>query len=341
MAILPSPPRFVPAHRALPQWQRELRQAVKTVDELCRLLRLDPGDLPLAEGLPAGFPLLVPRGFVRRMQTGDPRDPLLRQVLPVAAEHDEQSGFVADPVDDRAAEVVPGLLRKYQGRALLITTGACAVHCRYCFRRDFPYQDLPPSEAHWRKAIEHIEADETIHEVLLSGGDPLTLSDRRLASLAARLNDIPHLRRLRVHTRLPVVIPSRVNDDLLGWLCDGRLTPIVVIHANHANELDTEVAEAIGRLNERRTLVLNQAVLLRGINDSTEAQRALCERLLDLRVTPYYLHQLDRVSGAAHFETPQREGERIVAELRARLPGYAVPKYVRETPGASSKLMLA
>lgn len=279
------------------------------------------------------FPLLAPRPYVARMRPGDPHDPLLRQVLPLPAETSPTPGFSADPVGDAAAHAAAGLLHKYAGRALLVTTGACAVHCRYCFRRHFPYDQMPKGLSAWGPALATIAADDSIHEVILSGGDPLTLVDRTLAELVDRVAQIPHVRRLRIHTRLPIVIPARVTGELIRWLTTTRLTPVVVLHANHANELDAMVAAALGRLSAAGVPLLNQAVLLRGVNDSADAQAQLCERLVDLRVMPYYLHQLDRVAGAAHFEAPESTGLQIVQELRARLPGYAVPKYVREVAG--------
>jgi EF-P beta-lysylation protein EpmB len=274
------------------------------------------------------------------MRPGDPADPLLRQVLPLDAETRPADGFAPDPVGDLDAQLTPGLLHKYHGRALLVTTGACAVHCRYCFRRHFPYSDAPKGLAAWDAALETIADDRSIHEVILSGGDPLTLVDPTLAALADRIAAIGHVARLRVHTRLPVVIPSRVTDELIGWLTGTRLTPIVVLHANHANELAGEVPAAIARLADAGVPLLNQAVLLRGVNDLIDSQAALCERLVNLRVMPYYLHQLDRVAGAAHFETPVDEGRQIVAALRVRLPGYAVPRYVQEVAGATGKTLL-
>ena len=235
----------------------------------------------------------------------------------------------------------PGLLQKYHGRVLMVTTGACAVHCRYCFRRHFPYAQVPKSPAAWQPAIDQVAADSSVEEVILSGGDPLTLVDDHLAELVDRLARIPHLRRLRVHTRLPVVIPERVTDGLLEAITPARLTPIVVIHANHAAELDQRVADALVRLAEAGVLLLNQAVLLRGVNDNPDALVALSQRLIDLRVVPYYLHQLDRVAGAAHFEVPVEQGKRLIAALRAHLPGYAVPRYVQEIPGQPNKVVLA
>lgn len=287
------------------------------------------------------FPLFAPSGYIARMRPGEPGDPLLRQVLPLAAETADAPGFAADPVGDEAARLQPGLLRKYRGRVLMVTTGACAVHCRYCFRRHYPYSESPRSAEQWQPAIERLAADDSIDEVILSGGDPLTLTDDSLAELCERLAEVRHLRRLRIHTRLPIVIPQRVTDALLDMLVRSRLTPIFVVHANHAQEIDAAVAASLSRLVDAGIPVLNQAVLLRGVNDDVESLAELCQRLVNLRVMPYYLHQLDRVAGAAHFEVPIARGLEIMAELRARLPGYAVPRYVQEVPGETNKRVLA
>ena len=281
--------------------------------------------------------MFAPLSYVERMRPGDPYDPLLRQVLPLAEESIDATGFSNDPVQDQAAMLRPGLLQKYTNRVLLVTTGACAIHCRYCFRRHFPYGNGPHSLAQWQPAIEQIAADPSIEEVILSGGDPLTLVDAHLAELANHLASIPHLRRLRIHTRLPIVIPQRVTGALLEWLSSSRLVPIVVIHSNHAAELDESVAAALGQLTRAGIMLLNQTVLLRGVNDSLAALSELSCRLIDLRVVPYYLHQLDRVRGAAHFEVPVERGRELVQQLRDTLPGYAVPTYVREIAGEPSK----
>jgi len=247
---------------------------------------------------------------------------------------------VSEAVGDNSARSAPGLLHKYEGRALVISTGACAVHCRYCFRRHYPYQDEPRRMADWGPALIAIAADESLHEVILSGGDPLMLTDTRLTELCDRIGDIPHVRRLRVHTRLPIVLPERVTNDLVDLLLNGRPTPIVVIHSNHPHELAGACGDALRRLVRSGITVLNQAVLLRGVNDSVDALSALCEGLVDLGVMPYYLHQLDRVAGTAHFEVPEETGRALIEELRRRLPGYAVPKYVREVAGEGYKVSL-
>jgi EF-P beta-lysylation protein EpmB len=330
-------PRF---ERPPAAWQLELRQAIRDPEELCRALDLPPR---FGSESAAGrqFTVFVPPSYLARIERGNPADPLLRQVWPAADEDAPAPGFTADPVHDAAFALQTGLLKKYAGRALMIVTGACAVHCRYCFRRHFPYAETPPSEAAWIKSLEAIDEDRSIEEIILSGGDPLTVTDERLDGLINRLADIPHLTRLRIHTRLPIMIPSRVTRPLIHCLTETRLTPIMVIHANHAQELDASVAKSLDRLRRAGVLLLNQAVLLRGVNDSVEAQVELNQRLIELGVTPYYLHQLDRVQGAAHFEVPIEEGRRIMAELRRRLPGYAVPQYVQEQPGAPHKVILS
>jgi EF-P beta-lysylation protein EpmB len=334
----------IPAAPAAPEyadWQTALDDAIRDPAELCRLLGLDASLAATASHAAGCFPLLVPRAYLSRICPGNPEDPLLVQVLPRAAEWVEVPGYRTDPLGEAGATCRPGLLWKYRGRCLMVTTPRCAVHCRFCFRRHYPYQASPKVPADWEPAFEQIAADGSIHEIILSGGDPLTLPDEQLAQFAGRLAEIPHVRRLRLHTRLPVMIPRRVTGRLLGCLRGTRLTPIVVIHVNHPAEIDTAVAAALGRLVDAGIPLLNQAVLLRGVNDRVDVLATLCERLVDLRVMPYYLHQLDRVAGAAHFEVPEATGVRLIEQLRARLPGYAVPRYVRETPGAISKAVLA
>lgn len=321
-------------------WQQLLKLAVRDPVELCRRLALPVEFEAPAVRAARSFPVFAPLGFIARMRLGDPHDPLLRQVLPITEEIEDQPSFVADPVDDTAARLQPGLLQKYSGRVLMITTGRCAIHCRYCFRRHYPYSEGPRAVDDWGPALARIAADDSIDEVLLSGGDPLTVVDHQLAELAERIAAIPHIRRLRVHTRLPIVIPERVTDSLISWLRGTRLTPIIVVHANHPAEIDDHVAEALAQLADAGIPLLNQAVLLRGVNDNEHVLESLCRRLVDLRVMPYYLHQLDRVAGAAHFEVPLVRGLQIIAALRSRLPGYAVPQFVQEVPGADAKQLL-
>lgn len=323
------------------RWQQIYREAIRDPHELCRLLQLPASVAATAELVALHFPLRVPHGYLQRIEPGNPADPLLRQVLPLDAETLTPPGFMIDPVGDSQATLKPGLLHKYATRALMVTTGACAVHCRYCFRRHFPYHEVPKGVAAWEEALQAIAETPALDEILLSGGDPLSLADHVLRQLVDRLAAIPHIQRLRVHTRLPIVIPERVTDELLDWLTATRLQPVMVVHVNHPNELDDAVATALGRLATAGVTLLNQAVLLRGVNDNLPALVQLSNRLFACRVLPYYLHQLDPVQGAAHFEVSIDRGHQLMAELRAQLPGYLVPRYVQEIAGAPNKVVLA
>ncbi len=318
-------------------WREEFANAVSDPNELLELLELTDTALARAISCPHAFRLRVPRGFIARMRKGDPGDPLLLQVLPLKAEHDSAAGYLSDPVGDLLAQTVPGVLSKYPGRALLVATGACAVHCRYCFRRHFPYSDSNPAVDGWQRALEYIRADASIEEVLLSGGDPLSLPDARLSELASRLATIPHVYRLRVHSRVPIIVPRRVNRALISWLTGTRLRPILVVHANHPNEIDHAVCAAMHVLAQAGVTLLNQSVLLRGVNDSVETLARLSERLFEARVLPYYLHLLDPVQGAAHFAVDRDTASRLHRSLSARLSGYLVPKLVWEQAGAPYK----
>lgn len=320
-------------------WREQLRQAVRDPDRLMDLLELPDALRPAARCAARLFPLVVPHAFLARMRIGDANDPLLRQVLPIGDEDAvPKAGFTADPLGEADAVRAAGMLQKYHGRALLIVAGVCAVACRYCFRRHFPYDESPSSLSQWQPALAEIEQSPDIEEVILSGGDPLMRSDEWLAELVARIEEIPHVRRLRIHTRLPIVIPDRVDDALLQWLSATRLAPTVVVHANHGAEIDADCGAALLRLVKSGVPVLNQTVLLRGVNDDADVLAELSKLLLDVRVMPYYLHQLDPVVGAAHFEVPVSRGLELVAELRTRLPGFGVPRYVREVVGAAHKV---
>ena len=321
-----------------PSWKRSLAQAIRDPDALIHRLQLDASLREPARAAAEQFPLLVPESFAARMRLGDPDDPLLRQVLPIGAELDAVPGYSADPLAEAEAVRAPGLLQKYAGRALLITTGVCAVHCRYCFRRHFPYESTPRSLSAWEPALTALAEDSTTKEVILSGGDPLLLPDALLRNLIARLAQVSHVERLRIHTRLPIVLPDRVTSDLITLLRETRLTPVIVVHANHPAELDRDCGPALEAIVDAGVPTLNQAVLLRGVNDSEETLVELCRRLLALRVLPYYLHQLDAVAGAAHFFVSPERGGTLVEGMRRRLPGYGVPKYVQEVAGAASKL---
>lgn len=317
------------AHCRIPTWKRELAEAYQHPRELIAHLRLDK--MLLADTLPpdTGLRMLVPRPYAALMEPGNPTDPLLRQVLPAADESVDRSGFSIDPVGDLAARRTPGLLQKYRGRALLLVTGACAVHCRYCFRRHFPYKEENTATAA-SGALALIRSDETIVEVILSGGDPLVLDDKPLEELIEHISDIAHVRRVRIHTRLPVVLPSRVTPELCDLLAGSRPRLVMVIHANHPRELGTAAAAALCRVRAAGIALLNQSVLLRGVNDRTATLCELSEALFANGVLPYYLHLLDRVQGAAHFEVDTAEAARIVTGLRKSLPGYLVPRLVRE-----------
>ena len=335
--ITAAPEPRQPAALVPVRWQQALRAAVRDPRELLDLLGLDRLAPRLSDEAMVQFPLRVPRGFVARMRRGDPRDPLLRQVLPLDDEMRPMPGFGLDAVGDGAAKTAPGVIQKYRGRALLVATGSCAIHCRYCFRRHFPYAEETAARDGWREAVDLIRQDASIEEVLLSGGDPLSLSNGKLAELTGALADIPHLRRLRIHSRLPIVVPERVDDGLMGWLSTLPWPVTLVVHANHANEFDGTVDAALGRLRAAGVHLLNQAVLLRGVNDSVDALGALSERGFAAGVLPYYLHQLDRVAGVAHFEVDDAHARALHAGLAARLSGYLVPRLVREIPGDTGK----
>jgi L-lysine 2,3-aminomutase len=301
-----------------------------------------PADHPLlAAGLRRRFPLRVTESYRGRMRRGDIHDPLFRQVWPHTDEATEDARAASDPVGDMARLLGDGVIHKYHGRALLITTGACAIHCRYCFRREFPYAEQTASRGSWQAALSVIANDPSITEIILSGGDPLSLADRKLAALVSGLEAIPHLRRLRIHTRQPIVLPQRVGAALQDWLRGTRLQNVVVVHTNHAQEINDEVREALHRLRDTGATLLNQAVLLRGVNDTTNAQTDLSESLFDAGVLPYYLHLLDPVNGAMHFDVPTAEARQLIAQMSARLPGYLVPKLVREIAGEPAKTVLA
>jgi len=318
-------------------WQAELARAITSVPELLAAVGLETRSARLPAQIETDFPLRVPRGYVRRMRRNDPQDPLLRQVLPISAEADVVPGFGADPVGDLTSMRSQGLLQKYHGRALLIATGACAIHCRYCFRRNFPYGEATLLPRHIDDALARIGADRSITEVILSGGDPLSLSDGRLRELLERVGRIDHVERIRFHTRQPIVLPERVDRGLCDVLEHAPRPLVFVVHCNHANEIDESVGAALSRLAGFTSPVLNQSVLLRGVNDSAPTLVDLSTRLFEHGVLPYYLHQLDRVSGAAHFAVADGTARAIRDEMATRLPGYLVPKLVREIAGDAAK----
>ena len=317
-------------------WQGQLAGAISEPAALLQALQLPSHLLPAAERAAAIFPLRVTRHFLSLIRPGDEHDPLLRQVLPLGAETLATPGYIDDPVGDHSARRGAGVLHKYRGRALLITTGACAIHCRYCFRRNYPYaQDN--AVRHWQAMLEQLRNMPDISEVILSGGDPLSLSDNRLQELIGQLQDIPQLRRLRIHTRLPLVLPARITPQLLDLLRSNRLRSSMVLHCNHPRELAAALEPGLLALQQAGVALLNQSVLLAGVNDDADTLCELSERLFELHVLPYYLHLLDPVSGAAHFEVPLQTAASLQQTLRERLPGYLVPRLVREIAGAPSK----
>lgn len=332
-------PRTIPVTEK-DDWQQLLSHTIDDPTELIQHLELP---LSLLKGARTGnalFSLKVPLPFLERIEKGNPNDPLLRQVLPLDSESAEVSGYITDPLAEMNANHSDGLIHKYHGRVLLILSGACAVNCRYCFRRHFPYQENRLGSEQWQQVLTYLTNDTSITEVIFSGGDPLATADKRLARMIADLEAIPHLQRLRIHTRLPIVIPQRVTPTLTSMFEQSRFDIAMVLHANHANELDQQVRQAISALKTANVMVLNQAVLLKGVNDSLIAQTDLSEKLFGFGVLPYYLFTLDPVKGAAHFDIPDQQAIALHQQMQATLPGYLVPKLAREIPGKSSKTLL-
>lgn len=329
-------PRTIPTWQSQ-TWQEELSELITRPEELFNLLELDPALLPAANQAADLFPFRTTRSFVSRMRRGDPNDPLLRQVLPMGDELEPDNSFSTDPLEESKFNPVRGIVHKYAGRVLLITSPQCAINCRYCFRRHFDYSANSPSRKEWQDALEYIRLDNTIEEVILSGGDPLAASDRQLKWLLAELAGIAHLTRLRIHSRLPIVLPSRITPELIEIIRSSRLQPVMVIHANHANEVNGEVGEALNQLKNANITLLNQSVLLKGVNDSAAVLASLSKVLFGHGVLPYYVHMLDLVKGAAGFKVDPARARAIYRELLTLLPGYLVPRPVKEDPGAASK----
>ncbi|MCB1119435.1 MAG: KamA family radical SAM protein [Chlamydiia bacterium] len=312
-------------------WQQIVKQAFTSWEALAAYLKLD-GEHVLVE---PSFPLKVPRRLAEKMEKGRVDDPLLLQFLPRREEGEVNAAFGIDPVGDMAAQCTERLIQKYRGRVLVVATGACAMHCRYCFRQHYPY----PKEREMGREFAHIANDETVYEVILSGGDPLSLPDRILGEWMEQLKAIPHVKRIRFHSRFPMGVPERITPQFLQLL-EGDKQIYFVIHANHPREFDAEIWEALEQLKRAGVVLLNQSVLLKGVNDSVEVLKQLCLDLVDHGVIPYYLHQLDRVQGAAHFEVSHREGHKLMKALEAELPGYALPRYVQEISGQPAKSSL-
>lgn len=318
-------------------WREQLRMSSLLPQQLLTRLGLPSELLDGLETAHRLFPLRIPEAFIQRMRHADPNDPLLLQVLPVSAEKNVVEGFNYDPVGDLHSYAAPGILHKYQGRVLLIVTGACAVNCRYCFRRHFPYSEQQIKPALWQKSLDYLSTDNSIHEVILSGGDPLVLSTERLSRLTRDLQEIPHIRRLRIHTRLPVVLPDRVTTSLCAWIKQLPWPICIVLHCNHAQEINADFQRACDKLKQAGATLLNQAVLLKYINDSSETLCELSEELYSVGVIPYYLHQLDPVIGSQHFQVSDASALKLYQQIRSVLPGYLLPKLVQELPGEDSK----
>lgn len=321
-------------------WQQLLSNTVDSPAELLNILELPDN---LLKGAQIGhdlFTLKVPLPFVEKMEKGNINDPLLRQVLPLSEEAIQVPGFVSDPLAEMNANPLDGLIHKYKGRVLLILSGACAVNCRYCFRREFPYSENRLGNQQWSNILAYLRADTSINEVIFSGGDPLATSDARLTRMIADLESIPHLSRLRIHTRFPVVIPQRISEELLSILSSSRFDTVMVLHTNHANEIDNELGQRVQQLKKHGVTVLNQSVLLKGVNDNLEALTQLSESLFSQGILPYYLFAFDPIKGAAHFDVPDEKAIKLHHKLQAELPGYLVPKLAREIPERTSKTLL-
>lgn len=321
-----------------PAWQQALSHAITDISALCDHLEISIPDIHRTHSAQQAFALRVPQSFVSRMEKGNPLDPLLLQVLPQAIEMQKTAGFSADPLHEMQKNPVPGLLHKYPNRALLTLTGGCAIHCRYCFRRHFPYDDNMPGRTNWSRALDYLAQNKQIDEVILSGGDPLILKDHLLAEFATQLEKIPHITRLRIHTRLPIVIPERVTDEWIAWMRQSRFQLIVVVHCNHPHEIDDAVLHALQKLRESPATLLNQSVLLKKVNDEASVLVALSKRLFEAGVLPYYLHLLDKVDGAAHFDVTEKKANALLSEIKKQLPGFLVPKLAREVPELLHKL---
>lgn len=318
-------------------WQEVLAAGISSTNELLTCLHLpNMSDSNLAE---ESFKVRVPRGFVARMEPGNPFDPLLLQVLAVAEELNPVENYGTDPLNEASTNPIAGLIHKYPGRVLLTITGSCAINCRYCFRRHFPYRANNPGRQGWQKAIAYIAADPSIKEIILSGGEPLLAKDSLLKYLFDELTSIAHVNTIRIHTRIPIVLPERIQEPLLDILQPPRVKVVIVLHSNHPNELSAEVATAAQALRGAGCYLLNQSVLLKQVNDDAKILAQLSEKLFEIGILPYYLHLLDKVKGAHHFDVAFEQAQIIYRALQASLPGYLVPRMVREIPGQKHKTL--
>ena len=318
-------------------WQEQLARAITSPEQLLNLLDLDNRLLPAALRASRDFALRVPQSYIARMERGNPEDPLLKQILPIGLECETVEGYGLDPLAEQSQNPCNGVIHKYNGRLLLVTSSACAVNCRFCFRRHYPYSNNHLGGENWQKALDYIASDKTIHEVILSGGDPLAANDKRLKTMTEALNAIDHVKTLRIHSRFPIVIPERITDEMISWFTGQRLKPVMVVHCNHANEIDTSVINAMSKLRKAGVTLLNQSVLLKGINDNADTLVELSHALFGTGILPYYLHVLDPVQGAAHFDVSDETAKQLIQEMAAQCSGYLVPKLVREIPGKPGK----
>ena len=327
----------IPHPNHIENWQESLSDLITNPSELLAIAKLDPENSRFSRLAAQDFPLKVPRQFAALIKPGDWNDPILAQIWPTVDENTDSSSYSYDPLKEAKFAPETGLLHKYKNRVLLITAPHCAINCRYCFRRHFNYQVNSPSQIEWKYAFNYIRRNKDIEEVIFSGGDPLALSDRHLTWLIGQVDGIPHVTTLRIHTRLPIVIPQRITRKMLEKLKDSRLKIVLVTHCNHANELTRTTQTAFVKLRETGVLLLNQSVLLAGVNDNALILAALSKKLFSQNILPYYLHMPDAVQGTQHFEVTEKKAARIINDLRALLSGYLVPTLVREDPGASSK----
>jgi EF-P beta-lysylation protein EpmB len=321
-------------------WKAELSNCISSIDQLLQLLGLNSKDLNSSQLATQDFSIKVPLHYAQLMEYGNPNDPLLRQVLPIQEELKQDPSFNIDPVNESEYNPVPGIVHKYRNRVLMIISPNCAINCRYCFRRHFPYQENRQSKQQWLKALDYLKTKPEINEIIYSGGDPLAANDNFLSWLTQQIESIKHIKRLRIHTRLPVVIPSRIDNQLLDWLSNTRLKPTMVLHINHANEIDSKLYQSVELLKKAGITVLNQSVLLKGVNDSSVQLITLSEKLFDAGIMPYYLHMLDPVQGASHFDIPADRAIEIFHQIQAELPGFLLPKLVQEKAGKTSKTLI-
>ncbi|TEW56799.1 EF-P beta-lysylation protein EpmB [Psychromonas sp. RZ22] len=323
----------------LPTWQKELAEAVKNPLQLLEILEIEQQNGLISQLARKQFPMLVPLPFIKKMQKGNINDPLLKQVLPILDEELIISGYTTDPLVEQNNQQ-KGLLHKYKSRVLIILKTGCAVNCRYCFRRHFPYAENSVNKSQIVEIISYIQNTPDVNEVILSGGDPLMCKDKQLFELITQLEALPQLTRLRIHTRLPVVIPSRITPDLVARLQQSRFKIVLVLHINHAQEVDQDFAQAMQLCHQAGIQLLNQSVLLKGVNNDVKSLVELSEALFSVNVLPYYLFLLDKVQGAAHFDIAEKQAQQLHQQMQIELPGYLVPRLSREIAGQQSKTLI-